>query len=480
MGYHPGAEDDAIYLAAVKWRLSPALFPHDAAFFLLQMRTSFFDTWMADFTRSTGLTVAWAELLVQAVAILGFMLAAWRILCLLFEETAARWGGLAMLGAMLTLPVAGTALYITDQYLHPRNLASALILLAVERILRGRRWQAVPLLALAVMLHLLMGALGVSFCLILGITLHQPLRERIRAWRERYAANQAEATAVPVAALIPFGWVFAPPSKFLLQAMSTRHWMRLYDWTWYEWIGDLAPLALFALLYHVAKRQGRQRLSSFALAVLIFGVFQQLVAMILDGPQMLDSFRAFEPMRFLHLIYVFMALIGGAYLGLYALRGKAWRWAVFLALFYGGMCVAQRQFFASTEHVELPGADSRNQWLQAFAWIRKNTPENAYFALDPNYMAAPGEDYHSFRALAERSTLADAVKDTSMITKVPELGQKWYEQTQAAEGWSGFGLADFARLKRQFGVDWVLVANRQAAGLACPWHNETLSVCRIP
>ena len=42
--------------------------------------------------------------------------------------------------------------------------------------------------------------------------------------------------------------------------------------------------------------------------------------------------------------------------------------------------------------------------------------------MDPNYLAAPGEDYHSFRALAERSQLADAIKDTAVVTKVPELG----------------------------------------------------------
>jgi len=45
-------------------------------------------------------------------------------------------------------------------------------------------------------------------------------------------------------------------------------------------------------------------------------------------------------------------------------------------------------------------------------------PVDAYFALDPDYMAAPGEDYHSFRALAERSQLADNIKDASMVTLV--------------------------------------------------------------
>jgi hypothetical protein len=95
-------------------------------------------------------------------------------------------------------------------------------------------------------------------------------------------------------------------------------------------------------------------------------------------------------------------------------------------------------------------------------------------------MVAPGEDYHSFRALAERSVLADAIKDTAVVTQVPDLGPVWLEQTTATEGWSHFQLADFERLKTKFGVDWVVVSYPPPTGLICPWHNGVLTVCRIP
>jgi len=65
MGYHPGFEDDGVYLTAVKAELNPALFPHDADFFRLQMQASVFDGAMAHFVRWTGIPVAWAELLWQ-------------------------------------------------------------------------------------------------------------------------------------------------------------------------------------------------------------------------------------------------------------------------------------------------------------------------------------------------------------------------------------------------------------------------------
>jgi hypothetical protein len=185
-------------------------------------------------------------------------------------------------------------------------------------------------------------------------------------------------------------------------------------------------------------------------------------------------------MRYLQLVYVFMALAAGGLLGQLLLKKKTWRWAVYLLAINGGMFLAQWETIDAGTHLELPGSVSANPWLQAFAWIRENTPTDAYFALDPRYLAAPGEGYHNFRALAERSQLADAIKDTGVVMQVPSLAPAWYEQQLAQAGWKRFELADFERLKAQFGVDWVLVSYPQPQGLDCRWHNDTLAVCRVP
>lgn len=474
MGYHPGAEDDGVYLTAIKADLNPALFPHDADFFRLQMRTSVFDNWIAYGVRTTGIPVAWAELLLQLLCVVFIVWACWSILCQLFEDEAARWGGIAMFAAMFTLPVAGTALYIFDQHLHPRGPASALILFAVSRILAKKQWQAVPLVILAFVLHPLMGAMGISFCCVL--TIFEPLQLRFGIL-QRVLVTEEVTTAV---ALIPFGWVFDPPSKTWLEALHSRHWFRLYQWEWYEWLGVIGPMAIFWLISRFARKRGELMLARLAMAILVYSGFQLAVAMIILGPQSLIGLSTLEPMRYLHLVYVFLTLIGGAYLGRHILKAHVWRWAIFLIVANGSMFLAQRQLFASSPHIELPGVKSSNPWLQAFDWIKHNTPENAYFALDPKYMAAPGDDYHSFRALAERSMLSDAIKDTSVVTKVPELGPVWHEQQEAMAGWEHFQLADFVRLKAQFGVDWVMVSYPPPNGLACPWHNGALSVCKIP
>jgi hypothetical protein len=468
MGYHPGLEDDGVYLAAIKSDLNPALFPYNANFFRLQMEATLFDGWMAHFVRWTGMPVAWAELFWQLLSLFLILWAVKKIADRLFAEEYARWAGVAMVAAMFTLPVTGTALYMADQHLHPRNLATAMILLAISRILGEKHLQAVPLLLAAFLLHPLMAALGVSFCFFLTLTLLDSVHARVRAWRSSMAA------------FMPLGWVFDPPDSAWRKALNTRTYFYLYKWTWYEWLGALAPLLLFWLLWRVARKRGETLLARFAAALFVYGVFHQALAMVVIWSPPLVRLVPLQPMRYLHLLYFLFVLIAGCLLGKFVLKRNAWRWAVFLLLANGCMFAWQRAEFRGSQHLELPGRQPVNPWLQAFAWIRTNTPVNAYFALDPHYMEAPSEDYHAFRALAERSQLADAVKDAAVVTQVPELGPVWAHQVAAAEGWRNFKIADFERLKAAFGVDWVLISYPPPVGLACRWHNGLLAVCQIP
>jgi hypothetical protein len=510
LGYHPGFEDDGVYLTAIKADLNPALYPHDSDFFRLQMQASVFDKGMADFVRWTAIPLAWSELLWQFAALFLILWACRRIAAQIFERASAQWAAVAMVAAVLSLPVAGTALGIADQHLHPRNLATALILWAVAWILEGRRgegrrgkdqrWRAVPALLMALVLHPIMATLGISFSVFLSLALLKKVPVRARV---------AEGTA---AAAIPLGWVFAPANPSWRLALASKSYYSLYRWTWYEWVGALAPLSLFWLLWRVTAERdrgaleersqsplrnpfegneptpalsgsefsGRERLARFSLAVFGYGVFQLVVAVALLAPQSLVRLEPFQPMRFLHLVYIFMALVGGGLLGEFLLKQHFWRWAVFLLVFNGGMFFAQWELIDEGAHLELPGITTPNPWLQAFGWIRGNTPENAYFALDPNYLAAPGEGFHGFRALAERSQLADWIKDTSVVTEVPSLAPRWRSQQLAQTGWNHFQLGDFERLKAEFGVDWVLVLYPQTAALDCRWHNGELAVCRIP
>jgi hypothetical protein len=472
MGYHPGLEDDGIYLSAVKAHLNPALFPFHPEFFRLQLEATLFDGWMASFVRLTGASVEWAELLWQLVSIFLVLCASYRLARRLFSSVAAQWAAVATVSAMFTLPVAGTALFLMDQHLHPRNLATALTLLAVAEVLAARRWSAALLLGMGFLLHPIMAAMGISFCVFLSLALMKPVPQ--------WVAGLVPARRGSTAALIPLGWILEPANSEWQKALDTRTYYYLYKWHWYEWLGAIAPLLVFWGVWRLAKKQGNDTLSRFAGAVLAYGVFQQALAMAMLAPAAWIRLTPLQPMRYLHLVYFFMVLILGGLIGQHVLERKTWRWAAFLLLANGGMLMAQRAEFSASQHLEWPGRAPENPWLQAFAWIRANTPPDAYFALDPHYLEVPGEDFHGFRALAERSQLADAVKDAATVTQVPELSIEWDREVTAGEGWTRFGPADFRRLKHDFGVNWVVVALSQVAGLDCRWHNELLAVCAIP
>jgi hypothetical protein len=194
-------------------------------------------------------------------------------------------------------------------------------------------------------------------------------------------------------------------------------------------------------------------------------------------------------MRYLQLLYLLFFLIVGGLLGRYLLDRHVYRWLLFFIPLSAGMFYAQRQMYPACAHLELPGVAGQNAWLEAFAWIRQNTPVDSLFALDPHYTTLPGEDYHGFRALAERSALADYEKDGGMAARVPRLAPRWLKEVNAQSGWQNFQPADFQRLKTEFGVTWVILwhgeqnsshVNQDAAsGMTCPYQNSQLQVCRL-
>jgi Domain of unknown function (DUF6798) len=460
-GYHPGAEDDGVYLPAIKRDLNPALYPHDSDFFTVQLQATVFDKVIAYSVRASHLPLGYVVLAWQFLSVFLILWGCWRIAERCFEHENARWAGVATVAVLLTLPVAGSALYLVDQYLHPRALATAAALWAVVAILDGKRLLAAFALLVALFMHPLMASFAISYCVFL-------------AWGQRPGTK-----AMAAFAFMPLGWVFEPVSQAWQRAAQTRDYYYISRWQWYEWLGVFAPMILLWWFRRLGRRDGSEVLARMSGRLLFYGCFQLAVAVIVLTLPGLDRLRPFQPMRYLHLLYLLFVLFGGGLIGQHILLNKIWRWGAFLLPLGTVMFFAQRQTFPATRHFEWPGADSGNAWVEAFSWVRQNTPVDSLFALDPEYMRLSGEDFHSFRAFAERSVLADDVKDPSVATQVPRLANVWLQQVTAQEGWKHFQLADFQRLKRTYGVDWVVLERPQIAGLNCPYENRAVAVCRI-
>ncbi len=169
-GYHPFAEDAEIYLPGVERILHPELFPVGREFFQSHASLTFFPNIVAFSLRVTHLPFAAGIFVWHVASIFLLLLACWEMSGLFFPgRRSARWCGVCLVAALLTIPVAGTALYVMDQYLNPRNLAAFAVIFAAARTLEKKYLRAALWLAFAGSVHPLMAAFAFSFCLLLVI-----------------------------------------------------------------------------------------------------------------------------------------------------------------------------------------------------------------------------------------------------------------------------------------------------------------------
>jgi hypothetical protein len=251
-------------------------------------------------------------------------------------------------------------------------------------------------------------------------------------------------------------------------------------WAWYEIVGAIAPMAMLWWFARIARSRQWSLLARACRAFAIYGCIYFAMALAFDLPARFESLARIQPLRSLHLLYMFLFLCLGGMLGEFVIRDRAWRWLVLFIPLSVGMFIAQRSLFPGTAHVEWPGAAPKNPWEQAFLWVRQNTLLDTVFALDPGYMQIQGEDEIGFRCLAQRSRLADANKDNGVVSMFPPLADEWWQQVQAQSPWKSFGTSDFERLKSSYGVSWVVVQQPGPAGLSCEYENAAVRICRIP
>jgi hypothetical protein len=467
-GYHPAVEDASIYLPGIEKTLNPSLFPHNSAFFMSHAHMTLFPNLVAAFVRITHLPLDWALLALHLVTIFFLLLGCLKLGRMMFRSALAPWGGVALVAGLLTIPVAGTALYIFDEYLNPRSISVPAVLFLVIAAYQ-RRWIVCVLLAIfAATVHPLMAAFGIAYIVLSALL----------ARGSKSSTPLPSASSASALALLPFG-LSAPLTDAYRQILQGNTYFSVLNWEWYEWLGALAPLALLWWFHRIGQKTSQPGLDRVSRDLAIFGAIFTLAALVINLPQRFSSLMLLQPMRAFHLIYIFFFAISGGLLADYVLKNRAWRWLLLFVPLCGGMWLKQHDIFESTHHLELPGREPSSDWEEAFRWIRVNTPTDAYFALDPQHMNLPGEDQHGFRAIAERSMLADAVKDRSAMSMFPAMAETWKKQADAQRDWEHFGASDFGRLRSEFGVDWVVLKRPGVVGLDCPHQNATLLVCRV-
>ena len=470
-GYHPYAEDAEIYLPGVERILHAELFPTGGEFFGSHANLTFFPNLIALSLRLTHLPFEVGLFLWHVASVFLLLLACWNLSGKCFPGPRARWCGVLLVAALLTLPVAGTDLYLMDQYLNPRNLSAFAGIFAVAQTLEKKYLRSALWLVFATSVHPLMPMYTISFCLLLAALQRFGPQAGDETWRVRAGAA--------VSCLLPLHWLLAPPSQAYHEAVMYHSAHYLLRWQWYEWVGILAPVGILFWFGRIARMRKLPELERMCHALILYDLAYFAAALVISIPKSLETLARLQPLRSLHLLYILMFLFAGGLLGEYVLKGRVWRWVLLFVPLSAAMFTAQRALFPGSAHIELPGMMPKNPWAQAFLWIRGNTPPEARFALDPAYMRIPGEDTIGFRCLAERSRTVDVNKDSGAVSMFPPLAEEWWQQMQDLRGWRNFGAEDFARLKQRYGISWVVV-QQPVAGLDCSYQNSAVRVCRLP
>ena len=474
-GFHPYAEDGGLYVAGIKKMLDPSLYRVRPEFVLAPMRFSPFAAAVAEVSRICHLPLPWLLLALYAASIWATLFGGWMVISRCTASLTARCAAVSLFACWLGIPIAGTSLMLMDPYVTARSLSTPLTVLAIAwgmDALAGSLRAAI-LCALALTLaavHPLMAAYALATVVVLVVVGSR--RVGVRRWGPLLLGGFAIFVAAILQTLAP-----RESQHYVAAAMTRSYWFPL-GWQWYEIIGLVAPIAILLAL---GRRSENTRWRLLARMAVTLGFISLIVAILFSRVGLSSHLVArLQPLRCFQIVYEVMILLLGAWLGDRWLKLKVWRWGILLTLLGGIMFVAQRSIYPASEHFEWPGMVPRNQWSQAFVWIRDNTPKDALFALDAHYITRDDEDAQSFRGIAERSVLADYSKDGGETSITPALADAWIEGQTAQAGLDTEDDASRTAKLGPLGVGWVVLAKPSTTAWVCPYENATVKVCQLP
>jgi hypothetical protein len=281
----------------------------------------------------------------------------------------------------------------------------------------------------------------------------------------------------------------AESASVILAAHSRYYWF-LSQWHWYELFGLIGPLLVL-----LALRRGNHfgfDANSITLcnSAILYGCFATALALIfVHEPFHVHAVARLQPLRAFLMIHVVMFLLLGAgmqqrFERVSSSSMRPWARYTMIPILLASafvIFIAQRNEFPASSHVELPWRlqQSPNPWVRSFLWCRNNTPKNALFALDANYITAPGEDAQTFRAIAQRSALPDFSKDGGEAAITPRLAEEWAAGVSAQLNLDQQTASELREHLAPYGVDWIILRSDSPAALNCPYKSEVLKVCRL-
>lgn len=476
-GYHLGVEDGAIYIPAARKMLQPDLYPFAPEFFLSHAHLSLFSPILAWTARLTHLSMDWSVFAWYLASLFATLCGCWLVARACFSTERARWSAMLVITAVLAMPATDTGLLLVDPYLTARSLSTPLTLLTLAAILERRFVLGAVVLLFTASIHPQM-AVYLAF-LIPAISLAE--RVTLSSDSKLAAAFRQVPATLSVGLLVPMQLQISPATGPYREALLSRDYFFLYNWTWYHWLGVVAPIAILLAFWAVSPRSALPALRRVSLALVFLGTVSVAAAAFLSSSPRFQMLVRLQPMRTFHLITLLFVLMLAGVAGEYL--GEKWPLAIpMLALLLAaGMFMAERNTYPNSPHIEFPGRTSSNPWVQTLLWIKQNTPPDAVFAVDSRYFKEDIVDLHGFRAISARSALADYYKDSGAVVMFPALAGEWKQMSDATYDLNHFTPAQFQVLKKQYpDVSWTVIQGPPPTGMNCPYRQNPFSACKLP
>ncbi len=396
----------------------------------------------------------------------------WLLAVACFSSPRAHWTAILVITAVLTMPATNTGLLLIDPYITARSFSTPLTLFALASALERRYARVIIAALLTALVH---PQMVVYLAFLMAVMWAADRRKQ-----EVREPVQVMASAVGVG-LFPSGFHIAPASGPYREALYSRDYFFLYNWTWYHWLGMLAPMAILAWFWRGNIRGTRRGFQLLSFALIPFGLLSIVAAAVLCSSPEFEMFVRLQPLRSFHPItFIFVLLLAGV-AGEYLAKSRKWVPIAFFVPLAAGMFIVARQTYPNSPQIEFPAKASTNPWVETLLWIRQNTPENAVFAVDSHYFKDTPSDVHGFRAISTRSSLADYYKDSGVVSLFPALAPEWKQMSNATYGLNHFSVDQFRRLQQQYPeVTWTVIHGSAPATMDCPYQQRGYSVCHMP
>ncbi len=480
-GYRFGISDQAFYIPAIDLAQSPDLFPRARVLIEGQARLTLVDEAIGWICRVTGLALEPVFFAAYLGTIALFAVGIALVGRVLFRSTWAI--AILAIGLSLRHRIPETAANTFEGYFHPRLLAFAVGLVAIGLFLHRARRAAVVLAACAVAVH---PTTGGWFLVWIGVA----------AWvgasaRARWLAGTAGAIAVPAMALAAREELVARLA-IMDPAWTAAFGSRDYvfptsSWNLGTWLALLATPAIILAVSAWRRRTGERSPSEHAIAIgalSLFGLFLLSLPFIAARVALvvqLQTSRVFWPMEFLATAYVAWVLAEAPW----RTGSTRVRTRVVLAVLIVA-AVARGVYVLRIEH-DNPLVAVRPQetdWHRLGRWIAASTPRSAHFLVHPEHVFRYGS---SFRVVAKRDVLVEAVKDRAVAMYSREGALRLQERLRAAGELDVVDERRFAALADRYDLDYLVTERRlnlpmvhregrlrlYSAGLSAPLRGPT-------